>query len=62
MSCRYDHQERLTAQEAMMHPYFDPVREACHRAAQAQVQRVNPHMSVQGAAQGSRVVELEDST
>jgi len=23
---RYDHQERLTAQEAMDHPYFDPVR------------------------------------
>ncbi|KAI8997965.1 Pkinase-domain-containing protein [Gaertneriomyces semiglobifer] len=23
---RYDHQERLTPQEAMMHPYFDPVR------------------------------------
>lgn len=23
---RYDHQERLTAQEAMQHPYFDPVR------------------------------------
>jgi casein kinase II subunit alpha len=25
---RYDHQERLTAQEAMAHPYFDPVRAA----------------------------------
>ncbi|ODQ44958.1 hypothetical protein PICMEDRAFT_17463 [Pichia membranifaciens NRRL Y-2026] len=24
---RYDHQERLTAKEAMMHPYFDPVRD-----------------------------------
>ncbi|EDK37012.2 hypothetical protein PGUG_01110 [Meyerozyma guilliermondii ATCC 6260] len=23
---RYDHQERLTAKEAMAHPYFDPVR------------------------------------
>lgn len=23
---RYDHQERLTAEEAMKHPYFDPVR------------------------------------
>jgi casein kinase II subunit alpha len=23
---RYDHQERLTAQEAMAHPYFNPVR------------------------------------
>lgn len=23
---RYDHQERLTAREAMQHPYFDPVR------------------------------------
>ncbi|TID31384.1 hypothetical protein CANINC_000013 [Pichia inconspicua] len=25
---RYDHQERLTAREAMDHPYFDPVRKA----------------------------------
>ena len=25
---RYDHQERLTAQEAMAHPYFAPVRAA----------------------------------
>ncbi|KAH7445691.1 hypothetical protein KP509_01G020600 [Ceratopteris richardii] len=25
---RYDHQERLTASEAMMHPYFDPVRKS----------------------------------
>lgn len=25
---RYDHQERLTAQEAMAHPYFQPVRDA----------------------------------
>lgn len=24
---RYDHQERLTAQEAMDHPYFDPIRD-----------------------------------
>lgn len=24
---RYDHQERLTAQEAMAHPYFAPVRQ-----------------------------------
>ncbi|KAF2266082.1 Pkinase-domain-containing protein [Lojkania enalia] len=24
---RYDHQERLTAKEAMSHPYFDPVRQ-----------------------------------
>lgn len=24
---RYDHQERLTAKEAMFHPYFDPVRD-----------------------------------
>jgi casein kinase II subunit alpha len=24
---RYDHQERLTAAEAMAHPYFDPVRD-----------------------------------
>jgi casein kinase II subunit alpha len=25
---RYDHQTRLTAKEAMNHPYFYPVREA----------------------------------
>mmetsp|Transcript_24224 Transcript_24224/g.40447 ORF Transcript_24224/g.40447 Transcript_24224/m.40447 type:complete len:163 (+) Transcript_24224:3-491(+) len=25
---RYDHMERLTCQEAMMHPYFAPIREA----------------------------------
>jgi len=25
---RYDHQERLTAEEAMQHPYFAPIREA----------------------------------
>jgi len=25
---RFDHQERLTCQEAMAHPYFDPVRKA----------------------------------
>ena len=30
---RYDHQERPTAQEAMDHPYFDPVREMIHREA-----------------------------
>ncbi|MBW0468619.1 hypothetical protein O181_008334 [Austropuccinia psidii MF-1] len=24
---QYDHQDRLTAQEAMMHPYFEPVRQ-----------------------------------
>lgn len=23
---RYDHAERVTCQEAMAHPYFDPVR------------------------------------
>lgn len=25
---RYDHQERLTAKEAMKHAYFDPIRVA----------------------------------
>ena len=30
---RYDHQERLTAQEAMAHPYFAPVREVESKAA-----------------------------
>ncbi|KAK8182981.1 kinase-like domain-containing protein [Phyllosticta paracitricarpa] len=28
---RYDHQERLTAKEAMAHPYFNPVRQDCLR-------------------------------
>ena len=23
---RYDHQDRLTAEEAMQHPYFNPIR------------------------------------
>lgn len=27
VAIRYDHQERLTAKEAMAHPYFAPVRE-----------------------------------
>ncbi|KAJ1854071.1 Casein kinase II subunit alpha [Coemansia sp. RSA 1853] len=30
---RYDHMERLTAKEAMSHPYFDPVREKAAEAA-----------------------------
>ena len=29
---RYDHQERLSAKEAMSHPYFASVREAAARA------------------------------
>ena len=29
---RYDHQDRLTAQEAQGHPWFDPVKEAAARA------------------------------
>eukprot|EP00730_Choanoeca_flexa_P017684 TRINITY_DN8548_c0_g2_i3.p1 TRINITY_DN8548_c0_g2~~TRINITY_DN8548_c0_g2_i3.p1 ORF type:complete len:349 (+),score=78.19 TRINITY_DN8548_c0_g2_i3:165-1211(+) len=32
---RYDHQERLTAQEAMQHPFFKDVHEAHLRASQA---------------------------
>lgn len=32
---RYDHQERMTAKEAMMHPYLAPVREAAAAAASA---------------------------
>ncbi|KAF8473569.1 kinase-like domain-containing protein [Kalaharituber pfeilii] len=30
---KYDHQERLTAKEAMAHPYFEPVRAAAARQA-----------------------------
>jgi len=33
---KYDHQERLTAQEAMAHPYFAPIRQAEVSAAQLQ--------------------------
>merc|ERR1712130_137867 len=32
---RYDHQERLTAKEAMQHPYFAPVREQQKQQQQA---------------------------
>ncbi|KAK1918582.1 hypothetical protein P3342_001501 [Pyrenophora teres f. teres] len=32
---RYDHQERLTAQEAMSHPYFAPVRQAAQQNSTA---------------------------
>jgi casein kinase II subunit alpha len=31
ISLRYDHQERLTAQEAMAHAYFFPIRNAADR-------------------------------
>ena len=30
---RYDHQERLTAKEAMDHPYFAPIVQAGHGAS-----------------------------
>ena len=30
---RYDHQERLTAEEASAHPYFASIREAATRGA-----------------------------
>lgn len=33
---RYDHQERLSAREAMDHPYFYPVKEAHAQARQIQ--------------------------
>ncbi|KAI5811858.1 casein kinase II [Pyronema omphalodes] len=32
---RYDHQERLTAKEAMQHPYFEPVRKAAAAAGES---------------------------
>ncbi|KAI8048967.1 hypothetical protein BDF22DRAFT_239146 [Syncephalis plumigaleata] len=32
---RYDHQERLTPQEAMAHPYFEPVRNAASQGSEA---------------------------
>ncbi len=35
--CRYDHQERLSAKEAMAHAYFAPVREAAVRGSSAPV-------------------------
>jgi len=36
---RYDHQERLTAEEAMAHAYFNPVRQECEQAAAAERQQ-----------------------
>lgn len=36
---RYDHQERLSAREAMEHPYFYPVKEAQAQARQIQDSR-----------------------
>ena len=33
----YDHQQRLTCQEAMAHAYFDPVRDEIMKAANAEV-------------------------
>lgn len=35
---RYDHQERLTAKEAMAHPYFAPVRQQAAQQAQVVTQ------------------------
>jgi serine/threonine protein kinase len=32
---RYDHQERLTAQESMAHPFFSRIRDAESAAAQS---------------------------
>jgi hypothetical protein len=31
--CRYDHQERLSAKEALAHPYFAAIREAALRGS-----------------------------
>lgn len=31
---RYNHQERITAKEAMEHPFFAPVRQAAQQAQQ----------------------------
>ncbi|KAF2403984.1 casein kinase II [Trichodelitschia bisporula] len=45
---RYDHMERLTAQEAMAHPYFAPVRQA---QLQTQTPATTPHASSSEAAQ-----------
>ena len=40
---RYDHQERLTAEEAMIHPYFDPVRDLIpNEELSLQVQQPQP--------------------
>ena len=44
---RYDHQERLSAKEAMSHMYFAPVLEAAKRDAQA---RSNAQASTTGYA------------
>lgn len=46
---RYDHQERLTAQEAMAHPYFDPIRAEAAEAAAREAREA-------AAARGDRQV------
>jgi hypothetical protein len=38
-TCRYDHHERISAAEALQHPFFAPEREALAQA-QAQAQAV----------------------
>lgn len=53
---RYDHQERLTAKEAMEHPYFDPVKQ--HHQQQGGVASVdggsNDSMNVQRGKDDAR--------
>mmetsp|Transcript_4519 Transcript_4519/g.8279 ORF Transcript_4519/g.8279 Transcript_4519/m.8279 type:complete len:137 (-) Transcript_4519:274-684(-) len=51
---RYDHEERITALEAINHPFFDPVREDCerNRAQQAVAETnnvVNPDVMSTGS-------------
>ena len=46
---RYDHQERLTAREAMAHPYFAPIRAelGVNEPSEMQVETPQPECVVQ---------------
>jgi casein kinase II subunit alpha len=59
---RYDHQERLTAQEAMAHPFFTPVREASALAAASQVPVQSSQSRANSNASKHRKVTELDST
>lgn len=56
---RFDHQERLTAMEAMDHPYFDPVRQEAAQNAKKGV--TNTPAGGGGAAVGPGGVQEADT-
>jgi casein kinase II subunit alpha len=58
---RYDHQERLTAQEAMNHPYLAPVRQTGKRKAGDEVAASTAPTSAGGAAAAAAAGSAEAS-